>query len=69
HQLVEKGYRVSLGLVWLPPEKALVRAIKRYQSSKRYIPIFKITREYKEHPKEVFDFLKQKLVWESILHL
>ncbi|EGQ8471138.1 hypothetical protein D6L40_06330 [Vibrio alginolyticus] len=67
--LVENEYRVSLGLVWLAPEKALVRAIKRYQSSKRYIPIFKITREYKEYPKEVFDSLKKKLDWESVLHL
>ncbi|HHF2855861.1 TPA: zeta toxin family protein [Vibrio diabolicus] len=69
NQLNESGYKVSLGLVWLPPEQALVRAIQRYQSSKRYIPIFKITREYKENPKEVFEHLKEKLVWESVLHL
>ncbi|HCE1956162.1 TPA: zeta toxin family protein [Vibrio parahaemolyticus] len=61
-------YDVSLGLVWLEPHKALQRAIKRYQSSKRYVPIFKIIKD-DNAPKEVFEQLIKELDLESYVHL
>ncbi|MGF1689429.1 ATP-binding protein [Photobacterium japonica] len=62
-------YDVSIGLVWLEPQKALARAIKRYQSSKRYIPILKITEEYGSKPLEVYTQLLRELDLESHVHL
>lgn len=61
-------YDVSLGLVWLEPKKALQRAIKRYQKSKRYVPIFKIISDDNK-PKEVFNELIKTLELESYVHL
>lgn len=61
-------YDVSLGLVWLEPKLALQRAIKRYQESKRYVPIFKIIQDDTK-PKEVFEHLVKELDLESYVHL
>ncbi|EIA1343043.1 TPA: zeta toxin family protein [Vibrio parahaemolyticus] len=66
--LKSHGYDVSLGLVWLEPKKALQRAIKRYQQSKRYVPIFKIISDDTK-PKEVFDSLVNQLDLENYVHL
>lgn len=61
-------YDISLGLVWLEPKKALQRAIKRYQKSKRYVPIFKIITDDTK-PKEVYEELVNKLDLESHVYL
>ena len=66
--LIGHGYSVSLGLVWLDPKIALQRAIKRYQKSKRYVPIFKIMSDDKK-PKKVFEELVKTLNLESHVHL
>lgn len=63
-------YDVSLGLVWLEPKLALKRAIKRYQKSKRYVPITKIIQKDDEtSPKEVFELLLKELDLESYVSL
>ncbi|CAH7284012.1 UDP-N-acetylglucosamine kinase [Vibrio chagasii] len=63
-------YDISLGLVWLEPKEALKRAIKRYQKSKRYVPISKIIQgESETSPKEVFELLVNELKLESHVHL
>lgn len=62
------GYGVSLGLVWLEPEKALHRALKRYQKSKRYVPIFKIIKDG-IGPQRVFNELVQQLDLEGHVYL
>ena len=62
------NYDVSLGLVWLEPKKALQRAIKRYQKSKRYVPILKII-EDDIAPQQVFKQLVQELELDSYVHL
>ncbi|OAJ95216.1 zeta toxin family protein [Vibrio bivalvicida] len=64
------GYDISLGLVWLEPKEALKRAIKRYQKSKRYVPISKIIQDENEtSPKEVFELLVNELDLESHVYL
>jgi len=62
------NYDVSLGLVWLEPQKALQRAIKRYQKSKRYVPIFKIIQDDTK-PQRVFNELIQQLDLEGHVYL
>ncbi|WP_031428174.1 zeta toxin family protein [Vibrio parahaemolyticus] len=63
-------YDISLGLVWLKPKIALRRAIKRYQKSKRYVPISKIIQKDGEtSPKEVFELLLNELDLDSHVHL
>ncbi|MFB1085153.1 zeta toxin family protein [Vibrio diabolicus] len=63
-------YDISLGLVWLEPKEALKRAIKRYQHSKRYVPVSKIIQSDNEtSPKEVFEVLIRELELESYVHL
>ncbi len=66
--LTSQNYEVSLGLVWLEPQKALSRAIKRYQKSKRYVPILKIIADG-TGPLEVYEQLKDKLQLEHNVHL
>ncbi len=66
--LVSHDYDVSLGLVWLEPKKALQRAVKRYQKSKRYVPILKIIDDG-EGPLHVFNELSKRLKLESYIHL
>lgn len=66
--LKSHGYSISLGLVWLDPQKALQRAIKRYQKSKRYVPIFKIMKDDNK-PREVFEQLRNQLELESYVYL
>ncbi|HDZ9198153.1 TPA: zeta toxin family protein [Vibrio cholerae] len=61
-------YDVSLGLVWLEPKKALQRAIKRYQKSKRYVPILKIIKDDMA-PQQVFNQLRSTLELDSYVHL
>lgn len=67
--LKQFDYDVSLGLVWLEPQKALERAIKRYSKSKRYIPILKITDEYGEKPLSVYHQLLSELNFENHVYL
>lgn len=62
------GYDVSLGLVWLEPKKAIKRAIKRYQKSKRYVPIFKIIAD-DDAPLKVFKKLVEELDLEGHIYL
>ncbi|HAS6319065.1 TPA: hypothetical protein I7235_01690 [Vibrio vulnificus] len=70
NMLTTFDYQVSLGLVWLEPKEALRRAIKRYQKSKRYVPISKIIQDENEKsPKEVFELLVNELDLESHVHL
>ncbi|MGR5209363.1 zeta toxin family protein [Vibrio rotiferianus] len=66
--LTSQDYKVSLGLVWLEPQKALFRAIKRYQKSKRYVPILKIITDG-TGPLEVYEQLKGTLQLEHHVHL
>ncbi|ODY11640.1 AAA family ATPase [Vibrio parahaemolyticus] len=66
--LKEFDYDVSLGLVWLEPKKALKRAIKRYQKSKRYVPIFKIISD-NDGPLQVFNELITELNLEGHVYL
>lgn len=66
--LKSHGYDVSLGLVWLEPKKALQRAIKRYQKSKRYVPVLKIIDD-DDKPKKVYEYLVENLDTEHFVHL
>ncbi|MBY8115149.1 zeta toxin family protein [Vibrio fluvialis] len=68
NELEERHYDVSLGLVWLDPNKALKRAISRYQSSKRYIPLA-VIEGYESKPLKVFQELIKNHEWESHVHL
>ncbi|EKO3541458.1 zeta toxin family protein [Vibrio fluvialis] len=61
-------YGVSLGLVWLEPKKALQRAIKRYQKSKRYVPISKIISSG-DAPMNVFNELVKELDLDGYVYL
>ncbi|EJV5950642.1 zeta toxin family protein [Vibrio alginolyticus] len=61
-------YKVSLGLVWLAPEKALLRAINRYKDTKRYIPM-SVIEKYEDKPLKVYKKLVTEQKWESYLHL
>ncbi|ELV8628248.1 zeta toxin family protein [Vibrio vulnificus] len=61
-------YKVSLGLVWLAPEKALMRAINRYKTTKRYIPM-SVIENYSDKPLIVFNQLIADETWDSYLHL
>lgn len=66
--LVSNDYSVSLGLVWLDPKLAMQRAIKRYQKSKRYVPILKIMSDDVK-PLLVFETLVAQLELDSHIHL
>ncbi|HIF9173502.1 TPA: zeta toxin family protein [Photobacterium damselae] len=66
--LISHNYSVSLGLVWLDPQKAVQRAIKRYQNSKRYVPILKIISDGME-PYHVYHNLVGSLSLEGYVHL
>lgn len=61
-------FSVSLGLVWLEPKKAMQRAIGRYQSSKRYIPLH-VIEGYGDKPIYVFNELIEKHKWDGYVHL
>ncbi|EHZ2779825.1 zeta toxin family protein [Vibrio parahaemolyticus] len=61
-------YDVSLGLVWLEPNKAVKRVIKRYQNSKRYVPIANVTNAG-DAPLEVFMQLICELDLEGYVYL
>ncbi|WP_415720306.1 zeta toxin family protein [Photobacterium ganghwense] len=67
-ELEDCHYKVSLGLVWLDPKKALKRAICRYQESKRYIPLA-VLEGYEDKPLKVFETLISEYEWESYVHL
>lgn len=61
-------YNVSLGLVWLAPEKALLRAVNRYKATKRYIPM-SVIEKHEDKPLKVYKKLVSEQKWESYLHL
>lgn len=66
--LIGQNYSISLGLVWLEPAKALQRAIKRYQASKRYVPILKIIDD-NDAPLKTYHQLIKELDLESYVYL
>ncbi|EPT8452277.1 zeta toxin family protein [Vibrio fluvialis] len=61
-------YDVSLALVWLEPQKAMKRAVHRYQETKRYIPMA-VLEGYGSKPLDVFNKLIAEHHWESFIHL
>ena len=66
HQtLVSEDYETTLGYVELPRVKAVQRAISRYQTSKRYVPIHDILN--KADPKITYNELKHR--FDHHLHL
>lgn len=54
-------YKVHLTLVSLPKEKATLRALGRYKSTKRYVPLSLIFDVYSERPMITYFILKNKL--------
>lgn len=65
-QLVAKGYEVHLILVRLSREKAAKRALNRYLSTNRYVPLSLIFDEYSNNPTITFYDLKETLRYTNV---
>jgi Zeta toxin len=58
--LKKAGYSVHLTLVYLPKEKATIRALKRFHDTKRYVPLARIFDVYANNPALTYFLLKNK---------
>jgi adenylate kinase family enzyme len=54
------NYKVHLTLVYLPKEKATIRALKRFKETNRYVPLSLIFDVYSENPTLTYFLLKDK---------
>jgi hypothetical protein len=58
--LRQMGYKVHLTLVYLPKEKATIRALKRFNDTSRYVPLSLIFDVYSENPALTYFLLRTK---------
>ena len=65
-ELAAKGYEVHLILVRLSREKATKRALNRYLTTKRYVPLSLIFDEYSNNPTITFYDLKENVGYSNV---